>query len=160
VEAPVSRNDPEEEWRANLHRARQLNEAATHCYDCGAQLDVIVVRARVFVGGWGRRALAPLCPACARRPTDEPRPCDGGCGRLVAHAHRRPRRHRFCSDRCERRFYSAEARDRRRQARADRRCDHCGDPIDDDRRADASFCSGRCRQAAFRARKRHRGETA
>jgi hypothetical protein len=47
---------------------------------------------------------------------------------------------------------NAAAREKRRQARADRTCPECG-AVFTPSRSDGVYCSHRCRQRAYRARK-------
>ncbi len=58
------------------------------------------------------------------------------------------RRHCFCSERCEWRFYNRLAAARRAEARGPKVCP-CGRPFIGTRR-DARFCSAACRQRAYR----------
>jgi hypothetical protein len=70
------------------------------------------------------------------------------CGRLVRFAGSRVRR--FCSQRCSQRAAADRAKKRRMHARR-RDCEVCGNeftPL----RSDAKFCSGACRQFAYRSR--------
>jgi hypothetical protein len=58
----------------------------------------------------------------------------------------------FCCGRCRRTAANARARERRRLGRI-RLCEQCGEWFQGSRR-DARFCSGACRQAAYRERHR------
>jgi endogenous inhibitor of DNA gyrase (YacG/DUF329 family) len=61
----------------------------------------------------------------------------------------------YCSDRCVTTVHGAAFRktrsERRAAARADRKCMHCGEPIEA-QRSTMKFCSVRCRVASHRAK--------
>jgi predicted nucleic acid-binding Zn ribbon protein len=73
---------------------------------------------------------------------------------------------RFCSAACRAQRYREKEREKVAKARATyrsperRRCEQCGEPVSqmmwDYRREDARYCSHRCRQRAYVARKRAR----
>lgn len=60
----------------------------------------------------------------------------------------RPRK--FCSPKCQQRH----AAEKKRAARAQRSCRHCGEPIGQDKRGDAEFCSPDCKREAHKLDRR------
>jgi hypothetical protein len=109
------------------------------------------------------------CSGCHRLAWRPAKPCEG-CGRCVMdHIHNRPRYRRLghnwyatgkyeaaqvrvvCCERC-RRAVSARERSEKRAEREPIDCSVCGERVDT-RRRDTRYCSGACRQQAYRARK-------
>ena len=147
------------------------SKTAAECFECGHVFSDTdwVWRTRVKQGkgffsgtGW---TVAPLCDDC--RP-DRPDPWSGEswrwdydaqlcdtCSRpIVNQITRQVRRHIFCSQRCERTYYS-ERRTRRRRERADlgKACVGCGTAFTASR-SDTAYCSNACRQRTYRIRKK------
>jgi hypothetical protein len=149
-----------------LKRRRAILTAAdkcSHCAKCERALDAQapVWRARfglgpaVFSHGWSW-AIAPICGDCAhsaRYPWElkeyrGPRPCEG-CGRAVHELYdRRRHKHTFCSNACA----TIAARLKHSELCDTRPCATCGE-VFEPTRTDAKFCSGACRQLAYRRRK-------
>ncbi len=141
--------------------------AAAHngksCAHCRRQLhkDEPVWRQRTILGrglfGW-RIVVAPFCEQCKSKYRDfcSARPC-ASCGRPVHNSERRSHRQRtYCSDECRRRhqsnYQAAIARQCRAEARGpSRACVECREHFEPTR-ADAQFCSARCKQKAYRKR--------
>jgi hypothetical protein len=155
------------------HRAEKrpdrLKEAAHHgkiCGDCGRKLrdGEPVWRERkctgVFVICGIRFRPTAFAPFCAECRSEDLKAWTFGecetCGRLVYYTER-PRGHRrwaFCCDDCQSQHQSAYqaaiARQRRAEARGPSRpCLECGEHFEPTR-ADAKFCSGRCKQKHYR----------
>lgn len=63
---------------------------------------------------------------------------------------------KYCSDRCRGRSTIQLDQEARREGLAGRSCNLCGDPISDDRRSDAIYCSKRCQTGARMERSRRR----
>jgi hypothetical protein len=133
---------------------------ARWCEQCGLTLgaDEPVWRLR-----WSH-PLRTLCEACVawyhaepRGYYDEPRryraECCPQCSRLVYRSRWDYRGRPFCCEACRHRFDAAERREARADARADLRCEVCGEAIKADR-SDARYCKSACRQKAYRDRKR------
>jgi hypothetical protein len=112
---------------------------------------------RGMFGGW-RSGVVATCEQCSTswRGYFAPEPCER-CGRPVHNEiSSRRRRHTFCCQRCACEAFSTTtstaARERRAQTRGpSRSCKHCGE-VFEPARADALFCSGVCRQRAYRCR--------
>jgi hypothetical protein len=111
-------------------------------------------------GGWG---LASVCMDCFKNASIEEawgckryhRNCRG-CGEpMLTPVDVRGWPYEVCSNRCYQRCYR---RSRRGQTSTvpwkahTPRCEACREPILGRKRADAKFCSGKCRQAAYRTR--------
>jgi hypothetical protein len=138
-----------------------MKKAVIACVKCGRKLKASepVWRAR-FRYGLGRGAeLGAHCEKC--RPDDREYyslgPC-ANCGRAVNTSEQRwrPRLWSFCSEKCQRLHLSIHqatlARQRRAEARgATRVCADCGEHFEPVR-ADSLYCSGACRQKAYRKR--------
>ena len=123
------------------------------CYRCGKPYGL--GQAVVYGSTWhpscrGRRKIT-YCLPCA--PTHRERwdyPCQV-CERPVHFVcARRRRRHVFCSAFCERQHYAKQQRDKRIAARQ-KHCATCGNGFEATR-SDGEYCSGRCRQRAYRQR--------
>ena len=137
------------------------NMSAFDCVRCGRQLTATepvwrkqTTRGRGFFGGT-RWTVALFCEPCA--PLSDYRywsakPCEG-CARVVHNViDGRRRRHTYCCEGCELRQRQALMRQRRAEARgATKVCACCGETFEPVR-ADAVFCSGVCRQKAYRRR--------
>jgi endogenous inhibitor of DNA gyrase (YacG/DUF329 family) len=137
----------------------EMVEAASQtggsCAGCGRALghDDPVWRRRVSrKRGWGS-TVAPVCEEC--QPTWRSVRTSGqceGCGRLVHNTEGFGRRRVYCSKQCELLRQHAIARQRRAEARgASRACAECSEHFEPSR-ADAQFCSTRCKQKAYRKR--------
>ena len=148
------------EGRLYRIRVRTAQRDASVCASCERAIgaDEPVYRQRFSMGrcltGYSTR-LAPICSSCCVHKHlygTTGRACVG-CGRPVHNLHDLIyRRHRFCSEVCQSKAVAAVARDRRRQKRGlTRCCDQCGESYEPNR-ADALFCSGACRQKAYRQR--------
>lgn len=154
-----------------LERRRReylLQQHADRCAECDAPFtedDVVYRRGgfRRWRDSFTERVL-PYCAACsdvAAHPERwlAVRPCEM-CGRPVSNSRATADPHRFtrdwssygerdlvvhvvCSEACRRRLYRTPAE------RAVRPCEECGEPFT--ARADARFCSARCRQRAHRS---------
>jgi hypothetical protein len=129
------------------------------CAVCGTALGPHdpVWRRQVSVGrNFLGRSSCRVAPCCDRHGSqtvhfyDGGAPCEG-CGRVVHNLCRDHRARAFCCRRCEAKVRSAEARDRRREARPPRPCEVCGETFEPTR-TDAHYCSPACRQRAYRAR--------
>ena len=150
---------------AQVRQAREASERGA-CAGCGRPLEPgepvwsCVFSCRGPVVGGGGWTAAPVCGGCYQ--TGRYRlagwhsqwaitgawPCQG-CGRTVhAHAWRMAR---SCSRWCVR----EAGRQRRHREPAERRCGGCGRGFR--ARADAVYCSGVCRQRAYRQRTSSRG---
>ena len=102
--------------------------------------------------------MVPFCEKC--RPDDREyttAPC-ANCGREVNNSERRwkPRLWYFCSEACQQRHQSTHQAAVARQQRAEacgpsRACVEFGEHFEPSR-ADAQFCSARCKQKAYRKR--------
>jgi hypothetical protein len=147
------------EKRAYRVRIRNARRDASVCAGCERVIgpEDEVYRQRFYMGrcliGYSTR-LAPVCSSCCvdKDLYTKGRACVG-CGRLVHNLRDLIyRKHRFCSESCQAKAVAAVARDRRRQKRGlTRCCDQCGESYEPSR-ADALFCSGACRQKAYRTR--------
>jgi hypothetical protein len=78
-------------------------------------------------------------------------PCAGGCGKVGGGGWEYGRLSGYCRA-CGHKRRLEEARERRWQARADRRCEVCGVTFTPPR-SDGRYCSNACRQDAYRKRK-------
>jgi hypothetical protein len=164
----LRREDGEEAMTQDFAARRRMVRAAAatagHCARCGHALapGAPVWRQRTSYPIAPFRLVYTVAPFCERcgKPKGKPttaRPCEG-CGRPVHHVpswcnpYAPPPRHALCSRACRRRQQSAVARARRAKARsATRACACCGEHFES-KRADAVFCSGACRQKAYRRR--------
>lgn len=107
-----------------------------------------------------KTSIEPICRQCASECVDlreySSGPC-ANCGRVVHDAAWRfSRRYRYCCHHCELTDQSARAASAARQRRAEARgpsraCVECGETFEPSR-ADARFCSARCKQKAYRRR--------
>ena len=140
------------------HAIRNAEKTAECCAKCQRPLkpEEPIWRAKhpIRYYPYHQEWIAPVCSDCRSEQDNywDPVPCEG-CGRPV---HDRmtfqPRRLScFCCERCTPAARAARARERRRLARSDRSCEWCGETFEP-KRADAKFCSGACRQAAYRHR--------
>jgi hypothetical protein len=106
-----------------------------------------------FFGRW-HWTVAPFCEQHSgpRHEVHSSGPCEN-CGRLVHNTEGwKPRRRVYCCERCKLAQQATMARGRRTQARgATRVCAECGETFEPPR-ADAKFCSVRCKQKAYRKR--------
>jgi endogenous inhibitor of DNA gyrase (YacG/DUF329 family) len=148
--------------RSNLQEKREMIEKAAEtgasCARCGRALghDDPVWRYRIrkpIAPFCGRTTVAPFCEECQLtwRSVRTSGQCEG-CGRLVHNTEGFGRRRVYCSKRCELLRQHAIARQRRAEARgASRACGECGEHFEPSR-ADAHFCSVRCKQKAYRKR--------
>jgi hypothetical protein len=146
-----------------LHKLRDAAHTCANCAGCGHTFepDEPVWRVRVRTGagysGGCSMIIAPFCQQCLK-PDWAPAVSSGrceGCGRM-AHNTEGYRDHIYCSGvcakQCEARRHSAIARQQRAEARGPTRiCGQCGGRFEP-RRADARFCSGVCKQRAYRKR--------
>ena len=147
-------------------RLRKLRSAASTCANCAGcghvfESDEPVWRVRVRTGveffGGHSTIIAPFCQQCLKpywRPVVSSGRCEG-CSRMV-HNTEGYREHIYCSEvcatKCEVRRHSGIARERRAEARGPTRaCAECGDQFEP-ARADTRFCSGVCKQRAYRKR--------
>ena len=141
---------------AKLKRARRC-EACFRC-DHIFRPDEAVFRERCVVGpglfGHDFRKVLPVCASCRLRTCFEAEPCEH-CGRLVYYTEwHLGRRRVFCCEKCPKAHHSARLAARARQRRAEARgpsrpCAACGQNFEPSR-AEARFCSGTCRQRAYR----------
>jgi hypothetical protein len=114
------------------------------CADCakGVQSQVVIA---------GRTYDHVDYPGGADQQWRRPRSCRS-CGRWVVYTGRRPwPRYIACSKTCQQRAYAAR---RGRDPLQARPCTQCHEPFTPKRRGDATLCSPRCKQAAYRARRR------
>jgi hypothetical protein len=146
-------------------RLRKLRSAASTCANCAGcghvfESDESVWRVRVRTGAGffgGSMIIAPFCRQCLKpywRPVVSSGRCEG-CSRMV-HNTEGYREHIYCSEvcatKCEVRRHSGIARERRAEARGSTRvCVECGEHFEP-ARADVRFCSGVCKQRAYRKR--------
>jgi ribosomal protein L32 len=108
---------------------------------------------RSFFGGV-RQTKAPVCRSCKKADRYfRPHLNCAGCGRPVYHQGWRRPGHIFCSEICQREIRLAAARDARRQSRAGRVCENCGEAFEPSR-SDSKFCCLACKQRAYRQRVR------
>jgi len=146
---------------ATRERIWLAQKAGSHCAGCGKAIGAgnPVWRWRTFVGrgflgGW-RRTVAPHCAKCPKggRIFQLPAVCEG-CGRDVyQHLDYVSHRRTFCCEQCEAKVRTQEARTRRAEARgATRICQLCREHFEPTR-ADAKFCTARCKQTAYRRRR-------
>jgi hypothetical protein len=144
---------------ATRRRGARAAEAGEICGACGRRLTLqeTVWRLRLPAGTSpvSRRDVtwvAPACAAClpsARWATVPRRPCEG-CGRRVVDCCRsRSRRITSCCERRRRRAWNRRRITKRREVV----CASCGQRFRPSR-TDAWYCSGPCRQKAWRARRR------
>jgi len=147
--------------RLFIHKALKEGGLCARCERVLAPGEV-VWRVNTYMGiswfsGASKHWVLPTCEACATGPRKYRRwwpetPCEH-CGRPVRNQQwMRYRRHTFCCEQCESRHYARIARERRALKRTPRACAECGETFTP-RRADALYCSGRCRQRAYRKRK-------
>jgi hypothetical protein len=148
--------------RAKVVDGESAYRAAKTCGQCAKCGNTLPVDTPVWrqhlrphgrgVFGGARCVVAPVCERCR---SDEkefrgPRPCEN-CGRAVHQEYSRHRyRRTFCCQLCERAVRVAAAKQERSDARSPRQCE-CGETFEPTR-ADAQFCSSRCRQRAYRKR--------
>lgn len=146
---------------------RQAAETAEWCGQCGRDLDphepvwnsgdVLGECCRPAETAWlWDRALADYRQISAYELS--PAPCEA-CGRPVyvrvtdPDVYGRSSRYRVtCCERCRLRALAVRRRTGRAALRDGQICDVCGDDFDPPR-SDARYCSNRCRQKAYRARK-------
>jgi hypothetical protein len=139
----------------------QAKKEGCICGECGRKLkpNDPVWRERLFVSGYSSRQMAPVCKKCHGRSYgryEEAKPCEG-CGRPVHNPYDLVGRlHSFCSEICQRKVLAAKAEAAAREKRAEvrgpsRSCKGCGNTFTPTRN-DAQFCSGSCRQRAYRRR--------
>jgi len=146
-----------------LRKLRNAASTGKSCGGCGRDFQpnepVWRIRHNTGLGFFGGSTIiAPFCGQCARRYRRHDclsEPCEG-CGRAVRNTEWGNRRHIYCSEACakgcEVRRHSAIARDRRAEARGRTRiCAECGETFEP-ARADTRFCSGVCKQRAYRKR--------
>jgi len=170
VHIPVSLDDLLElEARISGRVGRRRSDpAASECYACGCELgpDAVVYRARWNHGrgsaGHTSWTIESVCEGCAPEPNrrstwwwdHDPQPCQRCTRRVVNRViPTRPMRHVFCSPDCERRYYQDRQQEKRRATLdLDKVCEGCDEPFRASR-SDARYCSGACRQRAYRARK-------
>ena len=131
---------------------------------CCDLCDRIFTRGDIVFRRWGGssseggRMLLPFCEQCVRerfhpswwKRRREPVACAGGCGVLVTHPYSGA--FRTCSERCT----TIAASERRHVHRASRKCEACGEEFEP-ARADARYCSSRCRQLALPGASEARG---
>jgi hypothetical protein len=137
------------------HDKREAARRGKTCGCCGRTLnaDEPIWRkqfSRCFCGGLS--FIAPICQQCGRRGlylSVSHGPCEN-CGRLVHETQYRRRRHHYCCEDCRKQHEHALVRRRRAEARGPSRpCTECGEHFAPTR-ADARFCSARCKQKAWR----------
>jgi hypothetical protein len=151
----VTGDDPQ---RARRIAIRNAQADGSHCAQCRQALAATdpVWRKSLYMGpgffGSRRDTIAPCCRRCTPAKAGEylgPEPC-GGCGRPVyTEDDRRMRVRVICSDKCRQQVRAREARELRRLDPIP--CETCGE-IFEPARSDARFCSGACKQAAYRRR--------
>ena len=129
-----------------------------YCTDCHTRIEKNQPAHYIYMKGY-------RCSNCADGYdwAAEPTPC-GNCGwpiYLIAREKEKREhlkgameillhpRHITCSEECWRACYNAELRKSR--VKTDRPCETCGEPFLP-KRADARYCSSRCRQKAYRDR--------
>jgi hypothetical protein len=143
-----------------LTRKQKIEAAreAQYCACCGEPFGEgdVIYRRRLNIG----RAMMGLTDSCIVAPACEKHavldwrryrravPC-AGCDRPVRDLHYR--RIVTCSDRCAARVVCLEARARRAENRGTLVCPVCNETFEPTR-TDAKFCSGACRQRAYRHR--------
>jgi hypothetical protein len=149
-----------ESWLEQFHRLRKAAE--TGC--CGICNRTLAPHEPVWRRRFTRRSMLGwgtiMVPCCEQHngvggvfaDYQKPSPCEG-CGRTVhTEWSRRLCRRTFCCEVCEVKARCGEARDKRRQARgATRVCEQCGETFELTR-SDARYCSGPCKQVAYRLR--------
>jgi hypothetical protein len=146
-----------------LRKLRNAASTGKSCGGCGRDFQpnepVWRIRQHVGLGLFGGSTIiAPFCEQCLLsryRPVCSSDPCEG-CGRIVHNTEWGKRAHIYCSEvcakKCEVRRHSGIARERRAEARGSTRvCAECGDHFEP-ARADTRFCSGVCKQRAYRKR--------
>jgi hypothetical protein len=159
----VTDDDVQYRRRCNISNAQERGQT---CAECARQLDPRepvwrerVASARDF---FGRQTywLAPVCEQC--KPVfdrhwygddrhHEAEPC-GGCGRPVHNLFSTQwRKLTFCCEDCHHIASLKAVRGKRSKARGHRTCECCGKTFVP-KRADARFCSGACKQRAYRQR--------
>jgi hypothetical protein len=110
-----------------------------------AQMERDLARGIPFDIAWqgltARKRVKAPCPTCKRVVV-----VDKGAREAAG-----KRRRYFCSEACEVKFYNARRSKRAARARSGKVCEMCGTGFEASR-ADAKFCSPRCRQRARRAR--------
>jgi hypothetical protein len=137
-----------------------IGEPLRNCAFCARDLqpDEPVWRRRI--GRSGSYIVTPVCDNCndracaglSRNEVVPASPCEA-CGRPVHQMERRrTRRHVYCCDQCKANGEAGIARERRATARGSTRpCADCGEHFEPTR-ADVRFCSGACKQRAYRKR--------
>lgn len=152
----VTDDDPERQRHLNICNA---THHGSHCAVCARELkpDEPVWREPIQTGcnfyGWAKYWLAPRCRQCAEGPEGyyEARPCMG-CGRTVNTPwHRAHSKITACCEDCRDKAALAAARAVRRKARGHPICPECQETFEPTR-SDSKFCSGACRQKAYRKR--------
>lgn len=129
-----------DELKARLHAQMRASVANAPNREVADTVDPIVV---VPAGRYPARGLHAVVVRCR------------SCGRWLA-VNPQVANTKYCSHQCFRFGRSAAERERRRRAREGGirpgpRCRHCGG-LFEAKRADAKYCSGRCRTAASRSR--------
>ena len=137
------------------------SKSAADCFLCGLVFggNEWIWRARVE-DNWHKEKLAPVCGDCRPMPgrgtwfwERDAQPCEICSRPVVNMITMRDRIHTFCSEVCSRRYYSARQREARQQALdLDKVCE-CGTKFTA-ARSDASHCSSKCRQRAYRIKKK------
>jgi hypothetical protein len=150
----VTADDPERARRIGICNAQA---DGSHCAQCRQAIGAgdPIWRKPLHMGpgffGGSRYWIAPCCRRCTPHQEDYlgPRPC-GGCGRPVyTKDDRRVRLRILCSDKCKQQVQAREARELRRLDPIP--CELCGE-VFEPARSDARFCSGACKQIAYRRR--------
>ncbi len=152
-----------EERRAFVHRMRAAQETGAFCGYCARTLapdePVALCVYKTWQHGHGMTGRAPICDTCMKVPGRRGlfalrteyeglwlRGTCENCGRRLIVPPDGRRKHACCSDRCLLAVKKA-ARHRVRSFT----CDTCGAPFPP-ARTDSRYCSGACRQKAYRAR--------
>lgn len=139
-------------------QAWELSRTGKTCDKCGRTLTATerawIYSGAVFVGPFAMRYRKQrVCGDCVPkwRRFGPPQPCEH-CKRPVLYQQSYRRRwHAFCCDCCQWLYYDRLARERRAQKRQGMTCTECGTEFVP-KRADAKYCSGACRQKAYRRR--------
>ena len=162
------RNGPSDDERAAVAALDLARRAARLGGICGRCAKPLQPRTAVW-WNWRRFALrfrtatelVPLCRLCtpvsSRTSTMPCLTCQRPVGRAPLKSRplwriRLRKRKTFCCERCRWAYAHRSRTTKRANARAAKTCGRCGRALDA-RRSDREWCSDRCRQAAYRARK-------
>ncbi len=151
----------DDEQAKRIHKRR--SGRGELCFKCGRDFDATEPIYRDRVGGYVMFSysyrIVSYCKSCAPPETPwsyrEQAPCDV-CGRDVHSPYQQTyRKHVFCSDKCNQKFwinYQRQKRHEERKISCQKNCGICDKPFTAPR-SDTKYCSAACKQKAYRVRR-------